>query len=228
MDIIQKTRDDYNKIAKHFATTRYDTWPELEQFKSFLASGQCILDWGCGAGRLLLFLKDHAIKYFGVDQSNELLKIAKKKYAAEIKQGGARFFCTANKAKKFPEQYFDLVFMVASFLHLPDVKSRLNLLKKTYREMKSGGRLIMTVWNLGSDWAKTKKFKKIGENDWLVPWKNADGKVEVERYYHHFRKEELSDLLAKANFKIEKMDYFDGTWTDSKGGRNLVVVAIKP
>lgn len=231
MDIVQKTRLDYNKIARHFATTRSDTWPELEQFKPFIKDGQCILDWGCGGGRLLLMLKDRQIQYYGVDQSTELLKIAKKKFASEVKQGIAHFFCTASRVKKFPEGCFDLVFMVASFFHLPDAKSRLQLLEKTYAEMKVGGRLVMTVWNLESDWAKEKQeksWKKIGENDFLIPWKNPEGIVEAERYYHHFTKEELKDLLTQANFKIERLDYYaTNNWSDAKGGRNLVVVANK-
>ena len=97
--------------------------------------------------------------------------------------------------------------------------------------MKPGGRLIMTVWNLESDWAKEKigkDWKKLSDNDFLIPWKNPEGKIEAERYYHHFTKEELGGLLGEAGFKIESMNYHDKkNWSDSKGGRNLVVVARK-
>lgn len=229
-DIIQKTRDDYNKISKHFANTRYDTWPELAQFKTFIENGQHIMDWGCGNGRLLLMLKDKDVTYYGLDQSKGLLKIAEKKHAADIKKGKAKFFCTAFKEKKFPSDYFDLVFMVASFHHLPDAKSRSKLLKKTYDEMKPGAKLIITVWNLDSEWSKLKRkdWKKLSPNDFLIPWKNPEGKVEAERYYHHFTKLELSDLLKNAEFKIEKLDYWNNkNWTDKKGGRNLVAVVSK-
>lgn len=230
-DIIQKTRDDYNKIAKHFSDTRRDVWPELEQFRPFIKDGQRILDWGCGNGRLLSIMKDKSVEYFGTDQAAALLAIAKKKYAAEIKSGKAKFFSTAFKEKKFDRDFFDLVFMVASFFHLPDKKNRLKLLKKTYAELKPGGRLIMAVWNLGSDWAKKKikkDWKTLGANDFLIPWKSPDGKIEAERYYHHFTKEELTGLLEEAGFKIEIMNYYDkNSWSDEKGGRNLVVVASK-
>lgn len=230
-DIIQKTRDDYNKIARHFSGTRHDIWPELEQFRSFIHNGQRILDWGCGNGRLLLIMKDKEVKYFGTDQAASLIAIARKKYADEVKNGKAKFFSTAFKEKKFPAEYFDLAFMIASFFHLPDKKSRLKLLKKTYTELKPGGHLIMTVWNLGSDWAKKKlkkDWKTFGKNDFLIPWKNPDGIVEAERYYHHFTKAELKDLLEEVGFKIDIMNYYGGrNWSDSKGGRNLVVIAKK-
>lgn len=230
MDLIGKTRDDYNKISKHFAGTRYDVWPELKQFKPFIEGGQQVLDWGCGNGRLLLMLADKDIHYYGVDQSQGLLKIAKKKFAAEIKSGKAKFFCSAFKEKKFKDDFLDLVFMVASFHHLPDEKSRLKLLKKTFKEMKPGARLIITVWNLGSVWAKAKRkeWEKIGENDFLIPWKNPKGKVEAERYYHHFTKIELRGLLEKVGFKVEKLDFFsEDKWSDGKLGRNLVAIASK-
>ncbi|HLD60987.1 MAG TPA: class I SAM-dependent methyltransferase [Patescibacteria group bacterium] len=231
MDIIQKTRDDYNKIARHFASTRYDLWPELEQFKPFARDGQQILDWGCGNGRLLLLLKDHNFHYYGVDQSKELLKIAEKKYAPLVKKGIAKFYCTAHKEKNFAANFFDLAFMIASFHHLPDQKSRLKLLKKTFTELKLGGHLVMTVWNLESDWAKEKikkDWKQMGDNDFLIPWKNPEGKIEAERYYHHFNEEELKGLLTEAGFTIEQMGYNDiNIQKDKREGRNLVVVAKK-
>lgn len=230
IDIIQKTRDDYNKIARHFASTRCDNWPELVQFKSFVEDGQQILDWGCGNGRLLLMLKEKDITYYGLDQSKSLLKIAEKKHAAEVKAGKAKFFCTAFREKTFKENFFDLVFMVASFHHLPDEKSRAKLLKKVYKEMKLGARLIITVWNLESEWSKKKRkgWKNLGVGDYLIPWKSPEGKIEAERYYHHFTKQELQDLLEGADFKIEKLEYWKETnWSDKKEGRNLVAVVTK-
>ncbi|MBI5728964.1 MAG: class I SAM-dependent methyltransferase [Candidatus Magasanikbacteria bacterium] len=229
MDIVQKTRDDYNKIAKHFATTRSRAWPEFDQFSALIKNGQRILDWGCGAGRLLMMLKNRPVEYFGIDQSIELLKIARRQYSKLIKAGRAHFYSTAAREKKFPPGYFDLVFMIASFFHLPDETSRQKLLAKTFRELKPGGKLVMLVWNLGSDWAKEKKkeWKQIGEQDFLIPWKNQQGEVMAERYYHHFTPEELTGLLTQTGFVVERMDYFAGKWSDSKGGRNLVAVALK-
>lgn len=228
LDIIQKTRDDYNTIAEAFSDTRQHAG-ELTQFRPFLAEGQYILDWGCGNGRLLYLLKDHDVHYFGVDQSQGLLKQAKKNPLVEFQD--AKFFCTAHKDKKFDDDYFDLVFMIASFHHLPDEKTRLAQLKKTYKEMKPGSRIIMTNWNLESDWAKAKykkDWEKIDEGDFLIPWKSKDGAIIVQRYYHHFEKQELEDLVLKAGFKIEKLSFAtNGEWTDKKAGKNLVLIAKK-
>lgn len=230
-DIIQKTREDYNRIAKYFSNTRYDIWSELEQFKKMLKDGQNVLDWGCGNGRLIFLMGNKKVNYFGLDQSEELLKIAKTKFSKEVGEGWVKFYSTAKRTKKFPDDFFDLIFMIASFHHLPDEKSRLDLLKKSYKELKNGGRLIITVWNLQSDYAKQKMkadWKKISDNEYLIPWKNPQGEIECERYYYHFSKQELGELLSKAGFKIEKLGYYEkNNWTDSKGGRNLIAIVKK-
>ena len=229
---IQKTRDDYNKIAKHFSATREYDRPEFKYFSSFIKSGYKILDWGCGNGRMIFCLKNKKVNYFGLDQSAELLKIARKKFTKQIKIGMAKFFCTAIRDKKFPNDYFDIVFAISSVLHLPDESSRLAILSKFYRELKKGGKLVIMVWNLGSDWAKKKSqrdWEEVGKNDFLIPWKNSHGEVLCKRYYHHFTKQELKNLFKKADFKIKKLEFVgkNGTWSDSKGGQNLVAVAVK-
>jgi len=229
--IIHKTREDYNKIALQFSGTRYDIWTELKQFKNLVKDGQNILDWGCGNGRLIFLLHDKKIKYFGIDQSEKLLKIARAKWKNEIQSGMVKFFLSASRPKKFSNNFFDLVFMIASFHHLPDEITRLALLRKTYTEMKVRGQIIITVRNLESDWAKTKlnkDWKKIGPNDVIIPWKNNQGQVLAERYYHHFSSQELKDLLIKTGFKNIKIfyDVMDAK-TDNRNGRHLIALAEK-
>ena len=230
VSIIHKTRKDYNRIAKYFAGTRHNAG-ELEMFRPYVKNGQNILDWGCGNGRLVFLLNGKKVHYFGADQSGELLKIARKNYKKEIKEGRVKFFSTAGKKKKFKDGFFDLVFMIASFHHLPDKQSRLELLADIYKQLKPGGKLIITVWNLASDWAKNKinkDWQEIGKDDFLIPWKNPRGKVLANRYYHHFSKKELGGLLKEAGFKIKKLDYSAKTnWSDKKGGRNLTAIVQK-
>lgn len=232
MDLIAKTGADYDKIAKHFSASRHRLWPELDQFKPFIEDGQRILDWGCGSGRLLELRKNKSIRYCGLDLSRELIKIARQKYRDLIKTGLARFYCSAKQRKSFPADYFDLVFMVASFHHLPTIAWRRQILKQIFKEIKPGGWLIITVWNLGSEWAKAKlkkDYQKIGARDFLVPWKNPAGQIVVERYYHYFKKTELKKLLEEAGFKVEPFKkYNSGSWPNRKGGQNLVAVAHKP
>ncbi len=231
MDLIKKTRDDYNRIAGHFADTRRTLWRELEQCKQYVANGQRILDWGCGNGRLLALFGPYVdIEYVGVDQSEALITIARRAQATAVRMGRAKFYCTGTRQKHFPATYFDLVFMIASFHHLPDEANRLQLLKQTYEQLKPGGRIMITVWNLDSDWANNKKKQDwaiLGQQDFLIPWKDQTGKILCMRYYHAFKKDELESLLSQAGFKIELLEYSEGRWKDSKEGRNLLGIAQK-
>lgn len=227
---ITKTRQDYNSIADHFSVTRNHIWPELEQFKNLVKDGQNILDWGCGNGHLLEFFTGKDIKYFGVDISDKLIDLANKLYSDEIRTGRAQFFKTGDKAKDFSNDWFDLVFMIASFHHLPDRISRLKVLKKIYNEMKKRGKLIMINWNLKSDWAKEKKdFEIINKQDFLIPWKDQAGNILCKRYYHHFYLDELEELLEETNFKVNNIGYFENNTflVKKNNAKNLVVLAEK-
>lgn len=228
--IIHKTREDYNRIAPLYASTRYKLGDDLKLFEKLVENGQNILDWGCGNGRLVYLLADKKVNYFGLDQSVGLLAEAKKQWADKIKSGQVKFFSTATRPKIFSAEFFDLAFLIASFHHLPDEETRLFLLKKIYKELKVKGKIIITVWNLESDWAQT-KFKKdwelIGPNDFVIPWKNNKGEMLAKRYYHHFTPKELRSLLAEAGFKKIKTSYDSSVKFNGKTGRNLVAVATK-
>lgn len=218
-------------MAGHFASTRLGTWPEFEYFKDYLKDGQKVLDWGCGSGRYYRVIKNKKVQYFGVDLSSELVKIARTEFQKEIEKGSAHFICSENGELSFPKDFFDVAVMIASFHHLPSRATRLDLLKKVYQELKPGGILVITVWNLTSSWAKKKQkqpgWKSFGDNDYLVPWKDKSGKILAQRYYHSFTKEELKELLKISGFKIELLEFSEAHWRDDKGGRNLIAIAKK-
>ncbi len=228
--IIAKTRQDYNRIASLYAKTR-NAARELEQFADFVQKGQKVLDWGCGNGRLVHLLKNKDVEYYGIDQSSEMIRVAKEEFAREVQEGWVHFECNEEGKLNFSENFFDLVFAIASVHHLPDPDTRLNFFKDIFLKLKKGGLFIMTNWNLESAWAQEKfkkDWQKIGENDYLIPWKNQEGEILVERYYHHFNFHELQELLEKVGFSIEKWYYARGVEkVVPEEGKNLVVIAKK-
>jgi 2-polyprenyl-3-methyl-5-hydroxy-6-metoxy-1,4-benzoquinol methylase len=159
--IIAKTREDYNRIASLYAKTR-NAARELEQFSDLIQKGQKILDWGCGNGRLVHLLKNRGVEYYGTDQSMEMIKVAKEEFASEVKEGWVHFECSENAEPEFSENFFDLVFAIASVHHLPDPESRLEFFKKVFYELKKDGLFVLTNWNLESAWAQ-ENLKRIGK-----------------------------------------------------------------
>ena len=76
----------WNKIAEQWSIFRRRTPSEVE---NFIANRKGkILDLGCGSGRNIIF--NNNIKYYGVDFSEEMLKIAERE--TKNKKTNAIFF----------------------------------------------------------------------------------------------------------------------------------------
>ncbi len=90
------------------------------------------LDLGCGTGRFL----DYA--NFGIDASEEMVKVAKLKYPEKnIDVGTAQH-------TNFEDCKFNIIFSFHVFMHL-DKPLVLKILNEAYRILETGGRLIFDV-----------------------------------------------------------------------------------
>ena len=222
--LLKKTKEDYNLIAEDFSKTRYSVWPELTFFRKYVKEGEKILDLGCGNGRLFEFFENRNVEYIGVDNVEKLIEIARKKYPE------AKFLVGDALNLPFSDNYFDKVFSIAVFHHIPSGEFRLQFLKEVRKVLKQEGLLILTVWDLWRRVASLKLlakftiFKIFGKSgldfkDVFVPW----GK-KVKRYYHHFTKRELINLVKKEGFKIKKF----GVVKNETGKRsNIYLIAQK-
>lgn len=214
--LLEKTIQDYNLISEDFSRTRQFTW-DIEFLSKYVLDGDGVLDLGCGNGRLLEVFKEKKIDYFGLDGSEQLIEIAKKKYPKN------RFEAGDILNLPFPNNFFNKVFAIRILHHIPSKEFRLKALKEIKRVLKPKGILILTVWNVwGSKykinlWRMIKNcfLKIIGKSkldfgDALVPWRKA--KEEIPRYFHFFTKSELKKLVERSNFKIREIwsSKFDG------------------
>lgn len=201
--LLQKTAEDYEKIAEEFSVTRPFLWPELEGFVKYIKEGDRVLDLGCGNGRLYQLFENkstprlsseknkrakifkrpkgaESIEYIGVDRSAGLIKSAREKW----KNINAKFLVSdILDLSNFKKDSFDAVFLIAVLHHIPSRKLRLKTLKNIYSVLKPGGTIFITNWMF---WQK--KFypfifkytilKLIGKNkmdflDILIPWKSC-------------------------------------------------------
>lgn len=199
--ITEELKRVYNRIADTFSQTREYLWEDLKPLARFVRPGMTIVDLGCGNGRLVQLLEGMPIEYIGVDQSEGLIALARKKFPQE------RFLVGELTNTRLQDACADLVFCIAAFHHLPTEALRIDALKEMKRLLKPNGHIVMINWNLYSDWARSKGFEPNEDGDFLIPWKNGQQDVLGERYYHGFLLEELHELAASAGLRIVEQHY---------------------
>lgn len=226
--LIKKTIIDYSQIAIDFDRTRSKTqWQVMQALAGFAQSGERILDFGCGNGRLFGLLKSKNIEYVGIDPVAEFINICRDKYSDRKNAHFAVFdFDTENFKLNFPDKYFDKIFAFAVFHHLPSRKLRADVLRELKRVLKDDGRIFLTVWNLwrGKSFWKiigfslTKIFGRIkahndisaGDPDFgdlFIDYETADKKTKVRRYHHAFTGSGLAKMAGDAGLEAEKIFY---------------------
>lgn len=226
--ILESTPNLYNKIADDFYQTRKKPWPILDLIKSHLEKANNIVDLGCGSGRLSELVSDKQ-NYLGLDNSEELIKIAQNNY---YNRKNIKFQVQDIINDKLPNKQFDLALIIAVIHHIPTEKLRLKVFKNIRESLTDNGLLIITSWNLWQKGyrghlfnykLKILKYKIFSLNDAFVPWQKNQS-----RYVHSFSKRELKRLLQKSGFKVNEVFYeYKGEKTSRFKGKNIVAVARK-
>jgi len=222
--ILEKTKENYNLIAKEFSATRREIWEELNFLFENLKEREKVLDLGCGNGRWYKVFRQKKVNYFGLDNSEKLIEIAKEKFP------DAKFFVGDALNLPFENNFFDKVYSIALLHHIPSEYFREKLLKEAKRVLKPGGILILTCWRIHRlreifFLLKYTVLKLVGKSkldfkDFFLPW----GK-KMLRYYHFFSKRELENLVKKVGFEILE----SGVVKNKSGKRqNYYLVCKKP
>ena len=119
-ELIKKTKNDFDKIANEFSKTRKTLWPELLELDKYIKDNEKVLDLGCGNGRLFELFSAQGrsvsggkkVDYVGIDNSSNLISEAKKKYG--------NYFQVADILNiPFSDNYFDSIWLIAVFHHIP-------------------------------------------------------------------------------------------------------------
>lgn len=205
-------RENYQKVAVSFNETRKKAaWPELKSLVANINPQDKILDVGCGNGRLLSLLNVKPSFYLGIDQSENMIALAKTNHpTGDFRLGDV---CDLGQ---IVEGDFSQVFCLAVLHHLPSQRLRLRALKQLKNKVSDQGRIVVSVWNL---WGN-KKLRWLIWRFWLLRligkhrmnfgditfyWKDDSGQVLSPRYYHAFSRRQLRSLAIKAGLKIEEL-----------------------
>lgn len=212
--IIRENRTNYNLIAKEWDISRHQPSALKMELLKGIKKGYAVLDIGCGNGFMLPEVLRKGGRYVGLDVSDKLIKIAEKRYSAEIKKGAK--FLTGDALKlPFKKASFGFIFSFAVLHHIPSAEKQLKFLSEVYRVLKKGGRAVIVNWNLLNSWPDdrfgvSKQLKKpakgLSAGDVYIPWR-ATSAYKIKRFFHIFSKEELSALAKQSGFRRYRVTY---------------------
>jgi SAM-dependent methyltransferase len=122
---------DYNKTIKD-VDDLLRTWDKEPLFEH--TSNLKALDFGCGPGRIMSVMKNHFEEVDGADISEILYQ----KFPADF--AGRKYYCTdGNNLGKVPDNYYDFIYSMITFQHIPVHSVRLNILRDIHKKLKYYG-----------------------------------------------------------------------------------------
>lgn len=222
---IDLNKETYNNIASQFSGTRDYLWEDLKMLEAYVKPNTTVLDVGCGNGRLYQLFAKCQCQYLGIDQSEELIKLAKSKF-------DTNFEVQEMTNLKLVKNHFDQIWLMASYHHLPDEETRLKSLKQMADSLKSGGEIIMLNWNMEGEWVQKKvaqgAYTHDGKNGYIVPWRDGSKFNFGNRFYYGFSTKELEELGKKIDLTIKEQYYIKrGERSDKQMGDNLITIFSK-
>lgn len=131
--------DEYdNTLGK---VDRHDKLLDLVVDSSRIKDGQKVLDIGCGTGLLSLkFLEKADCIIYGIDNSSEMFEIFKEKIKKLNLADKISLGLEDAENIDFRDEEFDII---ASTVTLHHVKEKYPVIKKIYKLLKPGGRLLI-------------------------------------------------------------------------------------
>ena len=127
-------------ILRRYEAPPCDTAYPLEYAYALLGpvTGHRIVDFGCGSGANTVLLAGRGAHVWGIDISEDLLRLAQRRLRVSGRDNGATFIAGSAHDMPFPDASIDVVFGMAILHHLDlDLVSR-----EVRRVLKPGGRAI--------------------------------------------------------------------------------------
>ena len=181
-------KEVYEKIAKHFSDTRVYKWSWVNDFLESLETNSLVYDLGCGNGRNMLY---NNINFIGIDNCKNFISICKEKKLNVINSNITNIPLNNNSA--------DAIMCIAVFHHLYTRENRLKALLEMKRLIKSGGKILLSVWSIKQPKKTRRTFNNYGNN--IVLYNTNNGKI-YERFYYIFDIDEIKKLFRDVGLTL--------------------------
>ncbi len=172
----------YDELADAFAERTAAMPPDIvtlgEDILARFPSPPAVLDVGCGPGRDMAWFEDRGAAVTGIDVSSRMLELARERCVGEL-------FAMDMRKLALPDASFDVVWSIASLLHLPKADAPLAL-AEFGRVAKPDGLVVVVVKaGDGERWERT--------GDW------------PQRLFARYEPRELRDACRAAGLTVESV-----------------------
>lgn len=152
------------------------------------------LDFGCGLGDIILYLKEHNIACAGVDSSSEMVSLAKASTHADIR-------CEDFAHTSFENESFDLITSKWAMQTSAEIDP---IYTEAHRLLKTGGHFVFLVVHPLRQFIEKKKQGKDYFKKEIVDSIIFDGAITVYEPSHT-----LEEYLSKTFFSLFTLVSFD-------------------
>ncbi len=195
----------YNEFAKQFSdvhdvgeNSNRDNRKAFYDVIDFVKPGMKLLDLACGDGLDLLYYKGLGAEIYGLDASEELLAIAKRRLPdADIRAG---FF----EKLPYEDGYFDIVLSKYAIQTSQDLDP---VFSEIYRVLKPGGTLMYLVTHPFRQYFEKRDIKADYFEQKIVEARILNSSITVKEPTHT-----LNEYLNKFTFQRFDIQFFQEYW----------------
>lgn len=164
--------------------TRQDDFRRFEQFKSYV-NGKAILDFGCGNGGFLNYVRDSKIAtdLAGIEQDTEA--------CGHIRAAGIKCYQDITLAP--PHETYNVIFMFHVIEHLPEPEDILRQLKS---HMEPSGTLVIETPNANDALLSIYDCKAFADFTYWSP------------HIYLYNEETLTKVVERAGLKVVEMEQY--------------------
>ena len=176
--------------------------PAEQALLSSLPTKGSVLDVGCGAGRISMWLARRGLQVTGIDVSEELLEAARKLSAqSDLK---INYRCVSGMDALAPGMRFDHAICFKVLCYIPTKELRHQYMSNLYQSLEPGGTCLLTQYIVPEEYiddAKDEDYYKSPASGFAIV-ERGDSFPHAAGYVRWFTERELRNELDASPFKI--------------------------
>lgn len=142
--------------------------PYIRQIKSC----QKVLDVGCGIGRFTFRFADRGPQIYGIDTSEEAIKILHRKTIPN-----AKFEVMDARNLKYEDETFDWIFSITVLMHITEIRGLFRAIKEILRVLKTSGKAVLLECT--TDMRRDRNVISLPRSAWIRIIEAAGAKIEA-------------------------------------------------